>query len=239
MHSTRPHGAAFRPAHRPSPSVLARAAAVIALCATLPATLLAAGEESERVRLETTKGDIVLELDAGRAPETVENFLRYVDDGYYDGTIFHRVIEGFMIQGGGFSEDFAKRETRSPIRNEAGNGLSNRHYTIAMARTNAPHSATAQFFINAADNTNLDHSESTPRGWGYAVFGRVVDGQDVVDAISRVPTGAGGPFRSDAPREPVVIVEASRAGATGEDADESSASPSARPTADGRADDSP
>jgi len=169
-----------------------------------------AAEENVRVRLATSAGDIVLELDARRAPGTVENFLRYVEDGYYEGTIFHRVIEGFMIQGGGFTADFDKKSTRQPIRNEANNGLSNRRHTIAMARTNAPHSASAQFFINVADNDNLDHTAATPRGWGYAVFGRVVEGEDVVEAISRVATGAGGPFRSDAPREPIVIEAAGR-----------------------------
>mgnify|MGYP003865421227 CR=1 FL=1 len=179
-----------------------------------------AADDPPRVRLETTLGSIVLELDPRRAPVSVENFLAYVDDDFYDGTIFHRVIEGFMIQGGGFDERYARRPTRSPVRNEANNGVSNRRYTISMARTNAPHSATAQFFINTVDNANLDHRGANARGWGYAVFGRVVDGQDVVREISLVPTGAGGPFGRDVPRTPVVIVEASliASGANGGDA---------------------
>jgi len=150
---------------------------------------------------------MIIELADERAPETVDNFLKYVEEGYYDGTIFHRVIEGFMIQGGGFNEQYARKATRSAIANEANNGLRNQRYTIAMARTNAPHSATSQFFINAADNNNLDHQGPTPRGWGYAVFGRVVEGQDIVDKISQVSTGPGGPFSRDAPREQVVINE--------------------------------
>ena len=213
MPSIRSRGASRRPsllAHAPVLGVLLATLAATPLVALAPPAAVAADEEPVQVRLETTLGEIVLELDAGRAPETVDNFLAYVDDDYYDGTIFHRVIEGFMIQGGGFTADFDKKGTRGPIRNEANNGLSNRRLTVAMARTNEPHSATAQFFINDADNTNLDHSGQTRRGWGYAVFGRVVEGHDVVEAISRVATGAGGPFRGDAPREAVVIVEAAR-----------------------------
>ena len=189
--------------------------------------------DAPQVRIATTLGDIVVELDRRRAPRTVDNFLGYVDASFYDDTLFHRVIEGFMIQGGGFSRDFERRDTREPIANEADNGLSNRRYTIAMARTNAPHSATAQFFVNTADNTNLDHTAPTARGWGYTVFGRVIEGQDVVDRISRVPTGAGGPFSRDAPREPVVILETRRvapaaesdAGAAGEEPEPASAVP--------------
>ncbi len=158
-----------------------------------------------RVRLATSLGDIVLELDRNKAPRTVDNFLRYVRDGFYDGTIFHRVIRGFMIQGGGYTTALQKKATRPPIRNEADNGLRNRRGTIAMARTGEPHSATAQFFINVADNGFLDHVEPTRRGWGYAVFGRVVAGMDVVDRIQRTPTGRVGPFRRDAPLRPVVI----------------------------------
>jgi len=157
--------------------------------------------------LSTTEGDMIIELADDRAPATVDNFLKYVEEGYYDGTIFHRVIEGFMIQGGGFDEDYVRKATRSAIANEANNGLRNQRYTISMARTNAPHSATSQFFINAADNSNLDHQGATPRGWGYAVFGRVVEGQDIVDKISQVSTGPGGPFSRDAPREQIVINE--------------------------------
>lgn len=168
----------------------------------------ALAEEAPRVRLTTTQGDMVIELADKRAPGTVNNFLQYVDDGFYNGTIFHRVIEGFMIQGGGFSPQYKRKETRAAIPNEANNGLKNQRYTISMARTNAPHSATAQFFINTEDNTNLDHSGRTARGWGYTVFGRVIEGQDVVDKISQVSTGPGGPFSRDAPRELIVIDKA-------------------------------
>lgn len=177
----------------------------IFLCLSIASSFCLA--DAPRVVLSTTQGDMIIELADDRAPETVDNFLKYVEEGYYDGTIFHRVIEGFMIQGGGFTEQYARKATRSTIANEANNGLSNQQYTIAMARTNAPHSATSQFFINAGDNSNLDHQGPTPRGWGYAVFGRVIEGQDIVDKISRVPTGPGGPFSQDAPREQIVINE--------------------------------
>jgi peptidyl-prolyl cis-trans isomerase B (cyclophilin B) len=159
------------------------------------------------VMLQTNKGDIVLELDAKAAPLTVENFLAYVKKGHYDGTIFHRVIDGFMIQGGGFDAAMKQRSTDAPVRNEANNGLKNDTYTIAMARTNDPHSATAQFFINVSDNSFLNHSSPTPQGWGYAVFGKVVKGQDIVDAIKKVKTGSKG-FHMDVPKEDVVIVKA-------------------------------
>jgi peptidyl-prolyl cis-trans isomerase B (cyclophilin B) len=160
------------------------------------------------VRLDTNRGDIRIELFAERAPKTVENFLAYVQSDHYDGTIFHRVIPGFMIQGGGFSQSYARKSTRSPIRNEADNGLSNDRGTVAMARTGDPHSATAQFFINVADNDFLDHKAKTQRGWGYAVFGEVISGLGTVDEISQVPTGSAGPFAKDVPREPVVIQDA-------------------------------
>lgn len=160
------------------------------------------------VEIQTSEGLMVLELEHERAPVTVENFIDYVEDGFYDGTIFHRVIDGFMIQGGGFTADYQRKQTRRPIVNEANNGLSNRRYTIAMARTNAPHSATSQFFINGEDNQNLDHTSATARGWGYTVFGRVIDGHDVVDLISQTPTGPGGPFSRDAPRTRIVIESA-------------------------------
>jgi len=150
-------------------------------------------------------GDVTLELDDERAPATVANFVDYAESGAYDGTVFHRVIDGFMVQGGGFDSDFERRQASDAIDNEAHNGLLNTRGTIAMARTSAPHSATNQFFINVADNSFLDHKDKSPAGWGYAVFGRVVDGMDVVDAIRQVPTGAGGPFPKDVPREPVVI----------------------------------
>lgn len=185
--------------------------AFIAMLGTLLAPVsVSAAASSPRVILSTTQGDIVLELDEGRAPQTVENFLDYVDSGFYDDTLFHRVIEGFMVQGGGFNQNYQKKSTRAPVSNEAYNGLRNRRYTIAMARTTAPHSATSQFFINSEDNANLDHTGTTQRGWGYTVFGRVVEGQKIVDAISRVRTGPGGPFSRDVPREPIVILSATR-----------------------------
>jgi peptidyl-prolyl cis-trans isomerase B (cyclophilin B) len=160
------------------------------------------------IRLETSKGDIVLELDAERAPKTAENFLAYVKEGFYDGTVFHRVIDGFMIQGGGFDETMTQKPTRDPVENEANNGLKNEAYTVAMARTKDPHSATAQFFINVKDNAFLNHTAPNVQGWGYAVFGRVVEGKDVVDAIKTVDTGNVG-FFQDVPLEPVVILKAS------------------------------
>ena len=160
--------------------------------------------ESVRILLETGKGEIVLELFPADAPETVENFLRYVEEGFYEGTIFHRVIPGFMIQGGGYDQAYKRKETHDPVVNEADNGLKNNRGTIAMARTGDPHSATAQFFINHTDNPALDH-RNKGSGWGYAVFGKVVDGMAVVDRIANVKTGPGGPFRQDAPREMIII----------------------------------
>lgn len=174
----------------------------------LAATLVLPAWAGPKVMLETTQGDITLELDADKAPKTVENFLAYVSDGHYDGTIFHRVIPDFMIQGGGFTADYVQKPTRAPLQNEASNGLKNARGTIAMARTNNPHSATAQFFINTVDNGFLDHKSPTPQGWGYAVFGKVVAGMEVVDRIQRLPTGPAGPFRTDAPRETVLIKQA-------------------------------
>ncbi len=156
------------------------------------------------IRMHTTHGTIDIELDHAKAPITAANFETYVKAGHYDGTIFHRVIDGFMIQGGGFDKDMRERRTGAPIKNEADNGLSNRTGTIAMARTMEPHSATAQFFINVKDNGFLDHTSPSPQGWGYAVFGKVVDGLEVVDAIKAVATGNWGPH-SDVPLQPVVI----------------------------------
>ena len=153
------------------------------------------------------RGVITLELDDVKAPKSVANFLEYVNSGHYDGTIFHRVIDGFMIQGGGFTPAMEPQPTNAPIENEAANGLKNDIYTVAMARTNEPHSATAQFFINVKNNDFLNHTAPTPRGWGYAVFGRVISGQDVVDAIKGVPTGRRGYF-DDVPKEAVVIEKA-------------------------------
>lgn len=161
-----------------------------------------------QVKLTTTLGDIVLRLDPVKAPVSVENFLSYVKDGHYDGTIFHRVIPGFMAQGGGFTEQWKQKTTKPPIKNEADNGLKNKRGTIAMARTSDPQSATAQFFINYADNAFLDYQNPTPQGWGYAVFGEVVEGQDVVDKMATIPTGSGGQMPSDVPKTPIVIQKA-------------------------------
>jgi peptidyl-prolyl cis-trans isomerase B (cyclophilin B) len=159
------------------------------------------------VKLHTSKGVITLELDAERAPETVKNFLAYVENGHYANTVFHRVIDGFMIQGGGFEPGMKQKPTRGPVKNEAANGLKNARYTVAMARTSDPHSATAQFFINVNDNGFLDHTAPTAQGWGYCVFGRVVAGQDVVDKIKAVKTGRSG-AHGDVPLEDVVIERA-------------------------------
>lgn len=171
--------------------------------------LMAANDDAPKVRMETSSGTLVLQLDAKNAPETTKNFLIYVDDGFYDGTIFHRVIKGFMIQGGGYDRDFKQRPTLPPIQNEADNGLKNERGTIAMARTGDPHSATAQFFINSVDNDFLDHREKSPQGWGYAVFGKVVEGLEVIDAISGVATGGHGPH-SDVPQSQILILKAER-----------------------------
>lgn len=160
-----------------------------------------------KVNLETNFGPIVLELDEAKAPATVANFLEYVNSGHYNGTIFHRVIPGFMVQGGGFEPGMRQKGTNAPIKNEATNGLENDKYTVAMARTNDPHSATAQFFINVADNAFLNHTSPSPSGWGYAVFGKVVDGSDVVDKIVGVSTGSAG-MHQDVPTEDVVITSA-------------------------------
>jgi peptidyl-prolyl cis-trans isomerase B (cyclophilin B) len=159
------------------------------------------------VALDTNHGTIVLELLAAEAPKTVENFLQYVNAGFYDGTLFHRVIPNFMIQGGGFDGQQRQKPTRQQIQNEADNGLTNQRGTVAMARTNDPHSATAQFFINLKDNGFLNHTGKNPQGWGYTVFGRVIEGMDVVDAIARVKTGRRGHY-DDVPLETVVIQKA-------------------------------
>ncbi len=164
-----------------------------------------------QVDLKTNAGTIRLELYPAKAPKTVENFLQYVKDGHYNGTVFHRVIPGFMVQGGGFDGSYKQKPTRAPIPNEAKNGLTNDPGTIAMARTNAPHSASAQFFINLKGNDFLN-AASAQDGWGYAVFGKVVSGLDVVLNIAKTPTGAGGPFQTDVPRQPVVIESATVVG---------------------------
>ncbi len=170
-----------------------------------PAGAEDSGSKAPKVELVTTHGSLVLELDPANAPVTTENFLRYVRDGHYDGLIFHRVIAGFMAQAGGYDAEYRERETRAPIENESRNGLSNERGTIAMARTNDPHSATAQFFINLVDNERLDGS---PGRWGYTVFGRLTDGLDVLDKIGAVATGRGGPFPTDVPQAPIVITQA-------------------------------
>lgn len=183
------------------------AVCALALCLGASLALPAAGNAAPqpKVRIETSMGDIVVELNSAKAPKTVSNFLYYVKSGFYKDTIFHRVINGFMIQGGGHTADMREKDTtRKPVVNEAANGLKNEPYTIAMARTNDPDSATAQFFINVANNDFLNHKNTTPSGYGYAVFGKVIQGQDVVDRIKAVPTGNVGPYQ-DVPTTPVII----------------------------------
>jgi peptidyl-prolyl cis-trans isomerase B (cyclophilin B) len=178
------------------------------------AVALTAGSGAEaaakpvKVKLVTSMGDIVLELYPDKAPATVANFLQYVKDGFYNGTVFHRVIDGFMIQGGGMDASLKSKATRASVKNEADNGLKNEPYTIAMARTSDPHSASSQFFINVADNTRLNFTGKTGMGWGYTVFGKVVQGKDVVDKIKAVPTGSQGMYEN-VPTTPVVINQAS------------------------------
>ena len=157
--------------------------------------------------LHTNYGDITLELDAENAPATVKNFLQYVHDGHYDNTVFHRVIDGFMIQGGGFEPGMRQKPTRGPVANEATNGLKNKRYSVAMARTSDPHSATAQFFINLADNEFLDYKAPSAQGWGYCVFGKVVGGADIVDKIKNVATGNAG-MHQNVPKDDVIITKA-------------------------------
>jgi peptidyl-prolyl cis-trans isomerase B (cyclophilin B) len=163
------------------------------------------------VVVETNLGSFTIALDTAAAPKTTANFLAYVDAGHYDGTIFHRVIDGFMVQGGGYSESLERKPTRDPVQSEADNGLKNLRGTVAMARTNDPHSATAQFFVNVKDNAFLDHKSKSGSEWGYTVFGRVTEGMDVVDRIKAVRTGAKGPFSKDCPLEAVVIRSVRRA----------------------------
>lgn len=177
------------------------------LLAVLAGAAATASGGNPRVAFETSKGKIVIELDAQKAPKTVENFLGYVKAGHYDGTVFHRVIPGFMVQGGGFTADMTQKPTKAPVQNEADNGLKNQRGTLAMARTSDPNSATAQFFINVADNASLDHTSKTGPGWGYAVFGKVVEGMDVVDQIVAVKTGNKG-MHQNVPVEPIVIKKA-------------------------------
>ena len=175
------------------------------LCSAFLTSLAIAA--NPQVEFRTNVGSFVVELYADKAPATVDNFLRYVNDGFYKGTIFHRVIPGFVVQGGGFTKDFQQKPTREPVKNEAANGLRNETATLAMARTSDPHSATAQFFINLKDNNSLDHRAPTPRDYGYTVFGRVVKGMDVVQKIAAIPTGAGGPLAAEVPQQTVIVEE--------------------------------
>jgi cyclophilin family peptidyl-prolyl cis-trans isomerase len=157
------------------------------------------------VDVTTNLGSFSIQLDPGHAPKSVENFLAYVDASFYDNTIFHRVIPTFMVQGGGYDQMYERKPTRTPVQNEADNGLKNTRGTVAMARTGDPHSATAQFFVNVTDNAFLDHTAKDAQGWGYTVFGKVIEGMDTVDKIKGVKTGSAGPFQKDAPQTPVVI----------------------------------
>jgi len=182
-----------------------QSAAMIVLLAALSAPVWA----NTQILMETNAGDIVLELYDEDAPKTVANFLAYVEDGSYEGTVFHRVIDGFMIQGGGFDRGLSKVQSGEPIDNEANNGRKNTRGSIAMARTADPHSASNQFFINLVDNDFLNHTAESSRGWGYAVFGEVVEGMDVVDAIGKTKTGSSGPFPKDVPLEAIVIEKVS------------------------------
>ena len=193
---------------KPAAKAPAKATAPAKKAAEAPAS--EADKTASKVLIKTSLGDMTVELYPDKAPKTVENFLAYVNAKFYDGTIFHRVIDNFMIQGGGFTRDLHQKPTRPAIPNEAKNGLSNTRGTLAMARTGDPNSATAQFFINVVDNPRLDYtSDASGATWGYAVFGKVVSGLDVVDKIKAVPTGAQGPFKSDVPTTPVVIEKAS------------------------------
>jgi len=165
--------------------------------------------ENPQILMKTNLGNITIELYPEKAPKTVENFLRYIEDGFYKNTIFHRVIANFMVQGGGFDATFKQKRTRTPVENEANNGLKNETGTIAMARTSAPHSATAQFFINVANNAFLNFTAPNPRGYGYTVFGKVTDGMDIIHQIAKSPTSSGGPFPGDVPRKMVIIEDVS------------------------------
>ncbi|MDZ4814262.1 MAG: peptidylprolyl isomerase [Pseudomonadota bacterium] len=192
-------GASALPAQDTKPAAVVSAAAAPS----------AVAKAAPRVTLKTNMGNIVIELNPAKAPKSVENFLQYVNDKHYDGTVFHRVIPTFMIQGGGFTQDLTMKPTRAPVQNEADNGLSNLRGSVSMARTNDPNSATAQFFINVVDNINLNHfGKDNGQTWGYAVFGKVVSGMEVVDAIKVVERGAKGPLPQDVPVSPVIILSA-------------------------------
>lgn len=184
---------------------LTRLSRIVCFAALTAVASNAVAGSNPMIRMETTLGTMTIELDEDAAPETVANFLTYVDDGFYDGTIFHRVIANFMIQGGGYEPNMTEKTTRRPVDNEATNGLANNRGTIAMARTSDPHSATAQFFINAVDNDFLNHTAKTVRGWGYAVFGHVTDGLDVLDKIAATQTGPG-----DVPTTTIEIIKVER-----------------------------
>ncbi len=189
--------------------VLAQAPAPATTPAAPAATETPAAAAPVKVLFKTSLGNITMEVYPDKAPKTVENFLQYVKDKHYDGTIFHRVIDGFMVQGGGFTADLRQKPTRAPVANEADNGLSNARGTVAMARTNEPNSATAQFFVNVADNSRLDFvSKENGFTWGYCVFGKVIEGLDVVDQIKATETGPAGPFQKDVPKTPIVITSA-------------------------------
>jgi len=195
-----------------APAQTAKPAAKSAAKAAEPAKVAAeavAASGGNKAVLHTNMGDITIELYPDKAPKTVDNFEQYVKDGFYNGTVFHRVIPTFMIQGGGWTKELQRKRSRAPIHNEANNGLSNVKYSVAMARTSDPHSAAAEFFINVVDNKRLDYTADTNSlTWGYCVFGQVISGQDVVDKIKAVPTGAQGPLSSDVPQTPVVIEKA-------------------------------
>lgn len=173
------------------------------LCFTMQSSYSSTQGNKTMVKLHTNFGDITLQLDAEKAPITVKNFLEYVNSGFYENTLFHRVIDGFMIQGGGFEPGMKQKKTQAPIQNEAANGLKNELYTVAMARTSDPHSATAQFFINVTNNSFLNYSAANSQGYGYCVFGKVIEGMDVVDAIAKVKTGS-----QDVPKQDVIITKA-------------------------------
>jgi len=195
-------------AQAPAPKPPAKPAAKAADAAKAPVAEAVTGATHKTV-LHTNMGDITIELYPDKAPKTVDNFEQYVKDGFYNGTVFHRVIPTFMVQGGGWTRELQRKRTRAPIHNEANNGLSNVKYSVAMARTQDPHSAAAEFFINTVDNKRLDYTADTNSlTWGYCVFGKVVAGQDVVDKIKAVPTGAQGPLQSDVPQSPVIIEKA-------------------------------
>jgi cyclophilin family peptidyl-prolyl cis-trans isomerase len=193
---------AARPAARRRSSLLPALAGLAALVAATAHAEAPAEAPADRVRVDTTLGSFVIKLETARAPLTTANFLSYVKSGHYSGTIFHRVISNFVIQGGGYDDKYRLKDTQAPVPNESGNGLSNKRFTVGLARSDSPHSGNAQFYVNLTDNDDLD---PTPLRWGYTVFGRIVDGLEVVERIGRTPTGSVGPWPKDAPLEPVVI----------------------------------